>query len=126
MNKEYVDNDVFRFRISLKSELELDDITIYTKPFPDFPVGEYKSDEQVQNFYDEQENLAFDDEYINDYASLPLFYKTYIHNLVTLMVQSINQVDIFPLYYQVYQNGGWDDYIFMKEEEFNKNFKLIE
>ena len=45
--------------------------------------------------YDEQENLAFDDEYINDYASLPLFYKTYIHNLVTLMVQSINQVDEF-------------------------------
>ena len=30
------------------------------------------------------------------------------------------QVDIFPLYYQVYQNGGWDDYIFMTEEEFNK------
>ena len=35
------------------------------------------------------------------------------------------QVDIFPLYYQVYQNGGWDDYIFMNEEEFNKNFSLI-
>ena len=36
------------------------------------------------------------------------------------------QVDIFPLYYQVYQNGGWDDYIFITEEEFNKNFSLIE
>ena len=36
------------------------------------------------------------------------------------------QVDIFPLYYQVYQNGGWDDYIFMTEEEFNKNFSIIE
>ena len=36
------------------------------------------------------------------------------------------QVDIFPLYYQVYQNGGWDDYIFMTEEEFNKNFNLID
>ena len=36
------------------------------------------------------------------------------------------QVDIFPLYYQVYQNGGWTDYIFMKEEEFDKNFKLID
>jgi hypothetical protein len=58
MNKEYVDNDVFRFRISLKSELELDDITIYTKPFPDFPIGEYKSEEQVQKFYDDQEDLV--------------------------------------------------------------------
>jgi len=36
------------------------------------------------------------------------------------------QVDIFPLYYQVYQNGGWDDYIYMKDEYFNKIFKLIE
>lgn len=58
MNKEYVDNDVFRFRLSLKSELSLDDITIYTKPFPDFPIGEYKSEEQVQKFYDDQEDLV--------------------------------------------------------------------
>jgi len=36
------------------------------------------------------------------------------------------QVDLFPLYYQVYQNGGWEDYIFMNEEEFQKYFKLIE
>lgn len=58
MNKEYVDNDVFRFRISLKSEFEDEDITIYTKPFPNFPIGEYKSEEQVQKFYDEQEDLV--------------------------------------------------------------------
>jgi len=36
------------------------------------------------------------------------------------------QVDIFPLYYQVYQNGGWYDYIYIQEEDFDKNFKLIE
>ena len=36
------------------------------------------------------------------------------------------QVDVTPLFYQVYQNGGWDDYIFMTEEDFNKYFKLIE
>ena len=36
------------------------------------------------------------------------------------------QVDVTPLFYQVYQNGGWDDYIFMTEEEFNKNFSIIE
>jgi hypothetical protein len=36
------------------------------------------------------------------------------------------QVDICPLWYQIYVNGGWDDYMFMNEEEFNKYFKLIE
>ena len=36
------------------------------------------------------------------------------------------QVDIYQSYYQVYQNGGYDDYIFVTEEEFNKNFSLIE
>ena len=54
----YVDNDVFVFRISLKDEFKNDEITIYTKPFPDFPLGEYKSEEQVQNFYDAQEDLV--------------------------------------------------------------------
>ena len=60
MSKEtkYVPNDVFRFRISLKRELELDDITVYTKPFPDFPLGKYESNEQVQKFYDSQEDLV--------------------------------------------------------------------
>ena len=58
MNKEYVYNDVFRFGISLKSELELDDITVYTKSFPDFPISEYKSEDQVQKFYDDQEDLV--------------------------------------------------------------------
>ena len=54
----YVENDVFKFRISLKREFEDEDITIYTKPFPDFPIGEYKSEEQVQEFYDKQEDLV--------------------------------------------------------------------
>ena len=36
------------------------------------------------------------------------------------------QVDIFPFYYQVYQNGGWHNYIYMQEEDFDKNFKLID
>lgn len=57
-SQHYVDNDVFKFRISLKSEFEDEEITIYTKPFPDFPLGEYKSDEQVQEFYDKQEDLV--------------------------------------------------------------------
>ena len=58
MEKKYVDNDVFKFRISLKWDLCDEDITIYTKPFPHFPLGEYKSEEQVQNFYDAQDDLV--------------------------------------------------------------------
>ena len=36
------------------------------------------------------------------------------------------QVDLYPLYNQIYQNGGWDDYIFMDDETMEKYFKLIE
>lgn len=33
--KKYVDNNVFKFRCALKWFLVEDDITVYTKPFPD-------------------------------------------------------------------------------------------
>ena len=36
------------------------------------------------------------------------------------------QVDIFPLYYEVYQNGTYEDYVFLTDGEFNKYFKLID
>ena len=37
------------------------------------------------------------------------------------------QVDVYPLYYQIYQNGGWDNYVFISsDEEFDEYFKLIE
>ena len=36
------------------------------------------------------------------------------------------QVDVCPLWYQVYNNGGWSDYVFLEEDEFNKYFKLID
>ncbi len=54
--KEYVDNDVWRFGIYLKKSAT--EKTIYTRPFPDFPLGKYKSAEQVQKFYDDQEDLV--------------------------------------------------------------------
>ena len=61
MNKEYVDNDVFRFRISLKGELELDNITVYTKPFPDLPLlGKSCTEEEWYKEYDKQEDLVQD------------------------------------------------------------------
>lgn len=58
MEKKYVDNDVFKYNISLRRDFAYDEITIYTKPFPDFPLGKYESDEQVQKFYDSQEDLV--------------------------------------------------------------------
>lgn len=36
------------------------------------------------------------------------------------------QVDVLPLFYIVYQNGGWDDFISLNEEEFNTYFELID
>lgn len=37
------------------------------------------------------------------------------------------QVDIYPLFYKIYNNGGWNDYIFLEgEDNFNKYFNLIE
>ena len=56
MEKKYVDNDVWKFRIDLKNNYT--EKTIYTHSFPDFPLGEYESDEQVQKFYDDQEDLV--------------------------------------------------------------------
>jgi hypothetical protein len=54
--QHYVDNDVWKYRIDLKNYYI--EKTIYTRPFPDFPLDEYKSDEQVQKFYDSQEELV--------------------------------------------------------------------
>lgn len=55
-SRHYVDNNVWKFRIDLKNHYT--EKTIYTQPFPDFPLGEYKSEEQVQKFYDDQEDLV--------------------------------------------------------------------
>lgn len=48
---------MFKYRVSLISDFTDEDITIYTKPFPDYPL-DIKSDEQAQKFYDDQEDLV--------------------------------------------------------------------
>ena len=61
MNKEtkhYVDNDVFKFIISLDRKFTDDEITIYTKPFPDFPLDEYETENKTRKFYNDQEDLV--------------------------------------------------------------------
>lgn len=35
------------------------------------------------------------------------------------------QVDIYALFFKVYQNGGYDDYVFLSDEEFDDYFELI-
>ena len=35
------------------------------------------------------------------------------------------QVDVYPLFLQVYQNGGWDDFVRLNEDEFKQHFELI-
>lgn len=35
------------------------------------------------------------------------------------------QVDVFPLFNVVYNNGGWTDYCYLNNEEFDKYFELI-
>ena len=57
-SQHFVDNDVFKFRISLNRDFTDEEITIYTKSFSDFHIGEYKSEGLVQKFYDAQEDLV--------------------------------------------------------------------
>lgn len=40
MKKKYVDNDVFQFRIQVDNDLFGKEITVYTKPFHKFILGE--------------------------------------------------------------------------------------
>lgn len=55
---KYVPNDVFKFRICLNPKFTDDQITLYTKPFPDFPPNEYETFKEAKEFYDNQEDLV--------------------------------------------------------------------
>ena len=59
MNKEYVDNDVFKFRIHLDDKFCADELTVYTKPFPDLPdLGSIGSEEDWYKEYNKQEEIV--------------------------------------------------------------------
>lgn len=55
-SQHYVDNDVFRFRICLNNKFTNDEITIYTKPFPELDPIELK--ENWWEEYDKQDDLV--------------------------------------------------------------------
>lgn len=59
-DKKYVDNDVWRYRISLNWETDSVEKTIYTKPFPDYyelPV-EKRLTMSPEEYWDWQEDLV--------------------------------------------------------------------
>ena len=98
MEKKYVDNDVFKYRVSLKSNFIDENITIYTKPFPDFPVDKYESDEQVQEFYDSQEDLVKE----------KYFTQRKIDELKLKLIQKIQECKNPFFIYCVDRDGGYD------------------
>ena len=53
VEEQYVPNDVFKFRVVLKPELNAQDVTVYTTPFPQrLTHQEYLGDEKtVQEAY---------------------------------------------------------------------------
>ena len=57
MEKEYVDNDVFRYRVSLIGNLIDENITVYTKPFPDTI---FITEDDFENECQRQEDLVKD------------------------------------------------------------------
>jgi len=55
MKKEYVDNDVFRFMVNLREDFSsCGEITVYTKPFTEFP----EDDDKILEKMEAQENLV--------------------------------------------------------------------
>ena len=69
MKKEFVDNDVFKFRIQIDNDLFNKEITVYTKLFPEFILGELNEKEWYKE-YNKQEELVqekfFTQEKINE------------------------------------------------------------
>lgn len=76
--KKYVPNDVFRFRMSLKSDIELEDVTVYTKPFP----------QPWDKDYDESEGMTLDEQ--TNLIKEKYFTKERIAELKQKLIEKIN------------------------------------
>lgn len=65
--KEYVDNDVWKYRVTLKSELEDKTIVVYTKPFPNpIFVDENEYDQECKRREDLVQERYFTKEKIEE------------------------------------------------------------
>lgn len=76
--KEYVDNDVFKFRCTLKWELSDYDEYVYTRPFPDVLLHD---DEAIYNRHCEEEMLV----------ESKYFTKQKIEELKTMFIKRIQE-----------------------------------
>ena len=109
IDKKYVDNDVFIFRISLKDELELDNINVYTKPFPDLPLlGKSCTEEEWYKEYNKQEDLVQE----------KYFTQQKIDELKLKLVQKIQECKNPFNIYCVDRDGGYN---VTEDELFNLN-----
>ena len=106
IENEYVDNDVFKFRVRLNNDLIDEDIIIYTKPFQDFPLGKYITDEKVQKSYDDQEDLVQE----------KYFTQEKIDELKNRLIERIQECENPFNIYCVDRDGGYN---VTKEQLFN-------
>ena len=59
--KQYVDNDVWKYRIELNWDINSIERTIYTKPFPDYyelPIYKRMKYQTSEKYFDEQEEIV--------------------------------------------------------------------
>ena len=96
MKKKYVDNDVFQFKIQVDNDLFGKEITVYTKPFHKFILGELSEKEWLKE-YRKQEELVqkkfFTQEKINELKQ----------ELIKKIQECDNPFDIFCSY----RDGGY-------------------
>lgn len=80
MNKKYVPNDVFRFRLTLKRGLDELEFPVYTKPFPN---ETFYTDDELDSEIHRQEKLV----------ESKYFTKERIDELKTQFIKQIQECD---------------------------------
>ena len=97
---KYVDNDVFKYSVCLKNDSLYE--TVYTKPFPEPPIGT-ATDEERHELHDRQENLVLE----------KYFTKEKIEELKQKFIKEIQESENPFDIYCVDRDGGYN----VKEEE---------
>lgn len=104
-DKKYVDNDVFKYSVHLKNDYLYE--TVYTKPFPEQPIGT-ATDEERHELHDRQENLVLE----------KYFTKEKIEELKQKFIKEIQESENPFDIYCVDRDGG---YLITEDELFNLN-----
>ena len=97
---KYVDNEVFKYSVHLKNNCLYE--TVYTKPFPEPPIGT-ATDEERYELYDRQENLVLEKYFTKEKI------KELNQKFIKEIQESENPFDI----YCIDRDGGYN----VKEEE---------